>query len=173
MKPADIRHITASFSITKRKLPGSCGFTLIELMIAVVVIGVLAAIAYPTYTSYITKTNRTAAKTKLLDAAAKLETYFLDNRTYATDLTNIAYGSASPYIDNKGQEVAQADSIYQISVVTPTAGCAIANCYKLQAVVTTGSFQVKDTDCKKFFLDSRGLRSAENSSAADSTSTCW
>lgn len=58
------------------------GFTLIELMIAVAVIGVLIAIAYPSYTNSLIKGNRAAAKSFVLEVVQKEQQYLLDNRTY-------------------------------------------------------------------------------------------
>jgi type IV pilus assembly protein PilE len=59
------------------------GFTLIELMITVAVIGILGAIAYPSYTQYIVRANRSAAQSFMLSVASKQEQYLLDARNYA------------------------------------------------------------------------------------------
>ncbi len=58
------------------------GFTLIELMVVVVVVAILAAIALPSYTEYITRGKITEATSNLADMRVKLEQYFQDNRTY-------------------------------------------------------------------------------------------
>jgi type IV pilus assembly protein PilE len=60
----------------------SRGFTLMELMIVVVVIGVLASIAYPYYNDYITRSKIQEATSGLSDGRVKLEQFFQDNRTY-------------------------------------------------------------------------------------------
>lgn len=65
------------------------GFTLIELMIAVAVLGILAAVAYPSYTNYLVKGNRAAAKAFLLDVAQKQQQYLLDNRAYAATAADL------------------------------------------------------------------------------------
>lgn len=64
-----------------RKKPDS-GFTLVELLIVIAVIGILIAIAIPNYNDYITRSRITAAVATLSDMRVKLEQYFADNRTY-------------------------------------------------------------------------------------------
>ena len=67
------------------------GFTLIEVLITVVIIGILAAIAVPSYTSYTLRGNRNAAQAAMMDVASKQEQYLLVNRSYATaELLNYA-----------------------------------------------------------------------------------
>lgn len=58
------------------------GFTLIELMIVVAVIGILAAVAYPSYTNYVVRSNRSAAQAFMMDIASREKQYFLDARQY-------------------------------------------------------------------------------------------
>lgn len=60
------------------------GFTLIELLITVVIVGVLAAIALPSYLNQVQKSRRTDAKSALLGAAGQMERYFTERGTYAT-----------------------------------------------------------------------------------------
>lgn len=59
------------------------GFTLIELMIAVAIIGILAAIAVPQYRDYVTRSRLADASTGLATMRAQMERYYQDNRTYA------------------------------------------------------------------------------------------
>jgi type IV pilus assembly protein PilE len=60
------------------------GFTLIELMITVAVIGILAAIAFPSYQDSVRKSRRTDGKNALTQAVANMERYYTENNTYAT-----------------------------------------------------------------------------------------
>jgi type IV pilus assembly protein PilE len=72
------------------------GFTLIEVMIAVVVIAVLTAIAYPSYLEYVRRGHRAQGQQFLLDLAQRQEQYLLDQRNYAATLAILAPGMTLP-----------------------------------------------------------------------------
>lgn len=77
------------------------GFTLIELMIAIAVIALLTAIAYPSYLSYLRKGHRAAAQTFMMDIANRQQQYLLDTRTYTTDYSGVL--KLSPSTDLAGR----------------------------------------------------------------------
>lgn len=81
------------------------GFTLVELMIVVVIIGVLASVGIPAYNDYVTRGKVVEGTSALSDARIKMEQYFQDNRTYDTgggcpasipaETTNFTYACSS------------------------------------------------------------------------------
>ena len=73
----------------KQRYPHQIGFTLIELMITVAIIGILSAIAYPSYESYVRKSRRVDAKNALLDLASRQERYFSVNNKYSTTAADL------------------------------------------------------------------------------------
>lgn len=72
------------------------GFTLIELMITVVIIGILAAVAFPNYQQYIIKANRSAAQSEMMDIANREQQFLLADRAYAGTTTLTASGYSLP-----------------------------------------------------------------------------
>lgn len=69
------------------------GFTLIEVMITVAIIGILASIAYPSYTQYVVRANRSAAQAQMLDIANRQQQFLLADRAYKTTVTGYSLPS--------------------------------------------------------------------------------
>lgn len=90
------------------------GFTLIELMIVVTIIGLLSMVAYPSYQDYVRRAERTAAMGFVAEMAQRQEIVFNNQRTYANSLSNL--GMAMP------TRLATNYNTPNISVVDPSAG---------------------------------------------------
>lgn len=134
------------------------GFTLIEAMIVVVVLGVLMMVALPAYQSQLLKGRRADAMQALQFVAGRQEQFMLDRSTYTTNLVQL--GLASPYISSDGH--------YSVTAAT-CAGGTIANCYLLTAAPRAGSPQSDDSKCGSFTLSSTGAKGASGSLGND----CW
>ncbi len=72
------------------------GFTLIELMIVVVIVGILASIALPSYQEYVRRSHRGAAQSEMMDIANREQQFLLANRAYADKATLEGSGYALP-----------------------------------------------------------------------------
>ena len=139
------------------------GFTLIELIVTVAIISILAAIALPAYDRYTRNTMRTTAKGMLENIHSMEESFFVNNKTYSTDLTALGYNASPLYINRTGEPTAAASSVYLVSVT----GCPIANCYSITAVPQNG--QTEDTECGTLTLNSLGQKNATGAKGVD----CW
>lgn len=120
------------------------GFTLTELVIVIAIVGILAAIAVPSYRSYVVRANRTDAQKALLVMAQAMERYFIANNTYLT-----CTPSCTPTVGN-AQSPETGTAIYNI-----TLSAATATTYTLLATpVSTGPN--KNDGCLQ--IDNTGLR---------------
>lgn len=136
----------------KHDLKSHLGFTLIELMITVAIIGILAAIAYPSYTQYVLRANRSEAKAILTETAQFMERHFTTNGTYV--------GGAVSSVSAVSPKGATGSAIkYNISFsVAPT-----LTAFTLQAVPAGG--QASDS-CGTLTLSNTGAQTP-------TTAGCW
>ena len=138
-------------NLGKQKIAQS-GFTLVELMIVVVIIGIISMVALPSFQSSMLKGKRSDAKSTLMDASSKLEQYYLDNKSYTATMTNIGFGNPAN----------SPEGYYVISVQAATASCPITSCYVLLA--TAQGSQTDDSGCTSMTLSSVGEKAP---------SSCW
>ena len=138
------------------------GITLLELMIVVAIVALLTSIAYPSYMRYVVSSKRTAATSALLRIADRQQQFFMDNKSYANDLTDLGF-DANPYvIADDGTSSGSGDSVYSISLSNVT-----ATTYTLTAAPLYGQL-TRDTACGSLTLNQIGDKGS--SGGGDN---CW
>jgi len=126
------------------------GFTLIELMIVVAVIGILASIAYPSYQEYVLRAKRGDAKAALLSVQLAEEKYRANNVSYGT-LAQLGLGA-----------MVSSDGYYDITIpTTPTAAA--------YSITATPKSPHADAKCATLVIDQDGVKTAFGTDAAN----CW
>lgn len=142
----------------------AAGFTLIELMVAVSVVAILAAIAYPSYLSQMKKGRRSDAESTLMDIAQRQQQYLLDARAYAPDIPTL--NVTIP---------ADVSNFYTITICqTPTGACAAPGgtppAFAAIATPKAGTTQAGDYTLT---IDNTGAKATFNSAGMQITPSIW
>ncbi|MCP3673102.1 MAG: type IV pilin protein [Gammaproteobacteria bacterium] len=133
------------------------GFSLLELMIVVALMGIIMSIALPSYQDSIQKARRSDAMSALMDAANRQEQFMLDNNSYSTNLADIGMVNPTP------------EGHYNIAIVEATVACPITRCYVLSATADGDSPQSEETKCTVYRLTSVGAKTNDGTLGTD----CW
>lgn len=153
---------------TRRHPKYQRGFTLIELMVVVAIIAILAAIAIPSYTRYVTRTNRVAAEACVSQYASYMERYYTTNLRYDKDTS--ATPVANPLsttpptltLDCAGTSGTGNNYTYTLSVLT-------ASTYTVQAT-PIGAQLARDTQCGTLTQDQTGTKT---NGGTGTLAECW
>ncbi|AVS93976.1 prepilin-type cleavage/methylation domain-containing protein [Paracidovorax avenae] len=153
------------------------GFTLIELMITVAIVGILASIAYPSYREYVAKSRRAEARAVLLAAQQWMERFYSENYRYDKNSAGVAVTDATqfPRYFSVSPVPGQGSAVYDISVVVTD---GTRDSYSLKAVRKSGTAMASDK-CGDYYLDQYQRRDLKNYSTTAFTSKtaamdyCW
>jgi len=140
------------------------GVTLMELMTVVTIISIIAAVSYPSYTQFIIRAKRSAGTSMLMQVADRQQQYFMDNKRYAANLTNLGFDDDTVMIADDGNIVSSSDEdrVYGISLSVVT-----ATTYTLTATPQLRQ-SAKDSSCGSLSLTHTGAKS--QSGTGDN---CW
>ena len=138
------------------------GFTLIELMIAVAIIGVLLAVAYPNYMKHVARGNRSAAASFLVSVAGRQEQSMLNSRSYFA----IPTGTAAEWSAKNITLPSDVSAHYTVTVAVNNA--ATPPTFTVTAV-PTGKQATNDAGCGTLTYDNTGTKTA----SAGTVANCW
>lgn len=117
------------------------GITFVELLIVLIIVGILAAVAYPNYRDYVARSKRNEAKAALLQIATNQERWYLNNNAYTPNLNDVGVNATTD------------SGAYAIAITSATADDFTA----------TATYQLPDAEagrCLTFTIDSRGQRTS-------------
>lgn len=115
------------------------GVTLVEMLVTISIVGILAAIAYPSYANYRYKVGRGYGKQCLMDIQRREESFYIRNNTYSDDVADLSLP-----VEGSGYACKQdGKTLYTIAISAP-AGKTLGCCYELTA--TAAVLQEKDGD---------------------------
>jgi type IV pilus assembly protein PilE len=141
------------------------GFTLVELMIVLAIVGILGAFAYPTYTGYIVRTRRTEGQVALVEAMQRQERYHVQHNTY------VGFSADEPGADgfSWGSGASASASAYELDAYA-CPGRGIAECVEIRARPGTARVDARfrDPQCGVLTLDSTGRHGAQGTEVR-----CW
>ena len=149
----------------KRARNASYGVTLIELIIVMIIVGVLAAVAIPSYRNYVIRSNRADAKDALLALATAQEKHYLQCNSYATDIANATDCAAGDVQSTANSK----NGWYALAVAAPNP----ATGFTATATAIAGQNQFQDTACRSFTVSNFGVRTAADDGGGDNTAECW
>ncbi|WP_413701436.1 type IV pilin protein [Psychromonas sp. KJ10-10] len=134
------------------------GFTLIELLIAIAIVGIIVAVALPSYQDSLQRTRRSDALSTLTRNAMLEERFYTSNNSYSNSMADLG-GTTSD------------EGYYTISV--DTSACT-SSCFSLSATPVSGKSQANDETCWTIILIHTGQKSSKDKTGTVNPSgTCW
>jgi len=133
------------------------GFTLIELMIVIAILGILLTIGVPAYKGFLVKSKRVEATSLLMEAAGEQQRFYTENNRFAADMTEMGYPAA---------QIESETGLYTVSVTDSS-----RSSYTLTATPVATESQADDADCGSFTINSGGLKGIVG--GTKTAEDCW
>jgi type IV pilus assembly protein PilE len=157
-KCLDLSHATPTRVVSSQV---EAGFSLLELMIVVAIVGILTAIALPNYSSYIQRGHRASARATLMEANQFMERYYSTNNRYSVN----ADGTGSPTLPARLATSPVETPMYDVAVSAVGLNSFTLTATPRNAVSSCGNLTLDNTGVK-------GISNPANPSASD-IATCW
>ena len=144
--------------------PRQAGFTLIELMVVVAIVAIIFAFAFPSYERYVVRAKRAVGQNVLMQVADRQQQFFMDNKRFAADLTNLGFGATPFVVDDDGVSTVagDTDAVYSVALSNVTATTWTATATPLNGQLS------RDTSCGNLTINQAGAKG--KSGAGDN---CW
>ena len=133
------------------------GFSLVELLVVIVMLGLLLSIAVPNYSAYVERSRRSDARAALLEIASAQERVYFESNQYSDTITDVW----SHQVDGNA---VSSEGFYGLEVALTG-----DDPNRFTATATARAQQSGDEDCASFSIDDTGLKSA----TGDAADTCW
>jgi type IV pilus assembly protein PilE len=147
-------------------IPKSKGFSLIELMIAVAIVAILAAIAFPSYIEQVAKGRRSECRAGILQSMQQQERYFTQFNRYAL----FTSATVNPPIKAFSADNAASSACAISAVVCATTGSTEAQCVELRATMN----RTDPANITYLYSDSDGIKGCAIGASRTTTNTdCW
>jgi type IV pilus assembly protein PilE len=168
--------------LAQRQTPKTkpAGFTLIELMIAVAIVGILATIAATSYQRQVMQSHRTDARTALLDLAGREEKLFSTTNLYSAIPSVLGYGASTSAASTTATAFPVSSSsgtaYYNVYIQTPDPNQVGTNTYLITAFPIPGTSQAGDTTCTSLSVNQLGQQTATPPGTLPpgaASATCW
>jgi type IV pilus assembly protein PilE len=140
------------------------GMTLIELMVVVAIVAIVFALAFPSYERYVVRTKRAVAQNALLQVADRQQQFFMDNKQFAANLTNLGFNANPFVVDDEGSATvaADADAVYSVTLSNVTQTTWTATAAPLHGQLS------RDTGCGSLSITQAGTKASSGGGT-----NCW